>query len=99
MDYALKRLKTFKYVPMWYFTREGLYKAVRTMCQPNEKNEMLAIVQALKGNITVQAAITLAVSNNAKLDHQLSYGEYTVAQKTVQMFAQFVLNAMCSNNH
>ncbi|KAG6329494.1 hypothetical protein ID866_9594 [Astraeus odoratus] len=74
-DYALKRLETFKYVPMWYFTREDLWEAARTICWSDE-NETLAIMQAHKGNVTVRAVNSLAASKNAKLHHQLSYTEY-----------------------
>ncbi|KAG6330083.1 hypothetical protein ID866_9006 [Astraeus odoratus] len=75
VDYALKRLETFKFVPMWYFTREGLCEAARTVCQSDE-SKMLAITQASEGNLTMHAANSLTTLKNAKLDHQLTYGEY-----------------------
>ncbi|KAG6328030.1 hypothetical protein ID866_11059 [Astraeus odoratus] len=79
MDYALKRLETFKYVPMGYFTSKGLHEVVRMVCQPDE-SKTLAITQASEGNITFQAENSLTTSKNVKLDHQLAYGEYMFAK-------------------
>ncbi|KAG6327579.1 hypothetical protein ID866_11509 [Astraeus odoratus] len=64
---------------MWYFTREGLHKAVRTVHRSDE-SETLAITQASEGNITVCAANSLSASKNTKLDHQLDYGEFMFAK-------------------
>ncbi|KAG6330540.1 hypothetical protein ID866_8549 [Astraeus odoratus] len=77
--FNLTVLETFKYIPMWYFTREGLHEGARTVHWSDE-NETLAIMQAHEGNITVQAANSLTASKNAKLDHQLSYAEYMFAK-------------------
>ncbi|KAG6328729.1 hypothetical protein ID866_10361, partial [Astraeus odoratus] len=78
-DYALKRLETFKHVPLWYFTWEGLQEASQTVRQSDE-NKTLAITQAAEGNITVQAANSLHASKNAKLDHQLSFTDFMYAK-------------------
>jgi len=78
-DYALKRLESQKHVPLWYFTREGLREAARTVRRSDE-NETLAITQAAEGNVTVRAANSLTASKNAKLDHQLSYADFMFAK-------------------
>ncbi|KAG6330001.1 hypothetical protein ID866_9088 [Astraeus odoratus] len=78
-DYALKRIEAFKYVPMWYFTREGLQEAAQTV-RWSDENKMLAITQAAEGNVTIQAANSLHASKNVKLDHQLSFVDYMYAK-------------------
>jgi len=78
-DYAIKRLNDKKHVPLWYFTREGLREAARSVRHADE-NETLAITQAAEGNMTVRAANSLTASKNAKLDHCLIYAEYMFAK-------------------
>ncbi|KAG9311340.1 hypothetical protein JVU11DRAFT_8442 [Chiua virens] len=74
-DYAIKHIEAHKHVPMWYFTREGLREAARTVRQTDE-NDTLAITKAEEGQVTVRSAGSLSASKNAKLDHQLSYSEF-----------------------
>ncbi|KAL4077860.1 hypothetical protein J3A83DRAFT_4087655, partial [Scleroderma citrinum] len=74
-ELALKHLENFKFIHMWYFTRDGLHEAAKTV-QHSDKNKTLAITQAAKGNIAVRAVNSLIASKNAKLDHHLTYAEY-----------------------
>ena len=46
-DYAIKRLSDKKHIPLWYFTREGLQEAARSVRRADE-NETLAITQAIR---------------------------------------------------
>jgi len=78
-DYTIKRLSDKKHTPLWYFTREGLQEAARSVRRADE-NETLAITQAAEGNMTVRAANSLTASKNAKLDHCLTYAEYMFAK-------------------
>ena len=68
-----------KHVPLWYFTREGLREAARSVRRADE-NKTLAITQAAEGNMMVCAANLLTASKNAKLDHCLTYAEYMFAK-------------------
>ncbi|KAF8441025.1 hypothetical protein L210DRAFT_3667152 [Boletus edulis BED1] len=78
-DYAIKRIEARKHVPLWYFTREGLREAARTVRQADE-NDTLAVTKAEEGQVTVRSAGSLAASKNAKLDHQLTYNEFMYAK-------------------
>jgi hypothetical protein len=83
-DYAIKRLEARKHVPLWYFSREGLREAARTVRQSDE-NDTLAITKAEEGQVTVRSAGSLAASKNAKLDHQLSFSEFMYAKNLFLM--------------
>ena len=48
LDYVLKQLETFKYVPLWYFTREGLAEAATVIRIADEKTEPLTIPKKMK---------------------------------------------------
>ncbi|KAG6328970.1 hypothetical protein ID866_10118 [Astraeus odoratus] len=78
---------------MWYFTREGLCKAARTVHQSDE-SKTLAITQASEGNVTIHAENSLTTSKHAKLDHQLAYGEYMF---TKNHFLVTIKNARSGN--
>ena len=45
LDYTLKRLEAFKYVPLWYFTRKGLAEAATVIRIADEVNKPLAIAR------------------------------------------------------
>ena len=77
-DFVIKCIEAHKHVPMWYFTREGLREAARTVRQSDE-NDTLAVTKADKGQVTVRSAGSLAASKNAKLDHQLTYNKFMYA--------------------
>ncbi|KAG9314453.1 hypothetical protein JVU11DRAFT_5250 [Chiua virens] len=93
-DYAIKRIEARKHVPMWYFTREGLREAARTVRQTDE-NDTLAITKAEEGQVTVRSAGSLSASKNAKLDHQLSYSEFMYAKN---LFLTAIDNAKWGND-
>ncbi|KAI6144102.1 hypothetical protein BKA82DRAFT_3983537, partial [Pisolithus tinctorius] len=76
---AIKKIESFKFVHMWYFTREGLQEAAQTV-RCLEENDTLAITQAGKGNITLHTANSLTVSKNARLDHNLPFTDYMYAK-------------------
>ncbi|KAI6154952.1 hypothetical protein BKA82DRAFT_3968805 [Pisolithus tinctorius] len=78
-EYALKKIEAFKFVHMWYFTREGLQEAAQ-MVRRLEENDMLAITQAGEGNVTLRTANSLTASKNAKPDHGLTFAEYMYAK-------------------
>ncbi|KAI6141466.1 hypothetical protein BKA82DRAFT_3986279 [Pisolithus tinctorius] len=78
-EYAIKKIESFKFVHMWYFTREGLQEAARTV-RRLEENDTLAITQAGEGNVTLRAANSLTASKNARPDHNLSFAEYMYAK-------------------
>ncbi|KAI6147677.1 hypothetical protein BKA82DRAFT_151958, partial [Pisolithus tinctorius] len=74
-EYAIKKIEAFKFVHMWYFTREGLQEAV---CL--KENNTLAITQAGEGNVTLCTANSLTASRNARLDHNLTFANYMYAK-------------------
>ncbi|KAI6143002.1 hypothetical protein BKA82DRAFT_108626, partial [Pisolithus tinctorius] len=78
-EYALKKLEAFKFIHMWYFTREGLQEAAQTIRRLKE-NDMLAITQAGEGNVTLCTTNSLTASKNAKPDHGLTFAEYMYAK-------------------
>jgi len=92
-DYAIKRLSDKKHIPLWYFTWEGLQEAVWSV-QHADKNETLAITQAVEGNMMVHAANSLTTSKNAKLDRYLTYVEYMF---TKNHFLMAIENAKWGN--
>ena len=51
-DYAIKRIEVHKHVPMWYFSREGLCDAARSVRQADE-NDTLAMAKTDEGQVTV----------------------------------------------
>ncbi|KAI6138711.1 hypothetical protein BKA82DRAFT_3957366, partial [Pisolithus tinctorius] len=74
-EYAIKKIEAFKFIHMWYFTREGLQEATQTV-RHLEENDTLAITQAGEGNVTLCTANSLTASKNARPDHSLSFAEY-----------------------
>ena len=64
-----------KHVPMWYFSREGLHDAARSVRQADE-NDTLAVAKTDEGQVTMRSAASLVASKNAKLDHQLTYSKF-----------------------
>ena len=51
-DYAIKRIEARKHVPLWYFTREGLREAARTIRQSDD-NDTLAVTKSEEGQVSV----------------------------------------------
>ncbi|KAL4064092.1 hypothetical protein V8B97DRAFT_2011143 [Scleroderma yunnanense] len=93
-NYALKCLENFKFIHMWYFTRDSLCKAAKTVwCL--DKNETLAITQAAKGNVAVRTANSLITSKNVKLDHHLTFAKYMF---TKNHFLMAIENAKWGND-
>ncbi|KAL4064020.1 hypothetical protein J3A83DRAFT_4191420 [Scleroderma citrinum] len=87
-------LENFKFIHMWYFTRDSLCKAAKTVwCL--DKNETLAITQAVKGNVAVRTANSLITSKNVKLDHHLTYAKYMF---TKNHFLMAIENAKWGND-
>ncbi|KAI6146811.1 hypothetical protein BKA82DRAFT_159967, partial [Pisolithus tinctorius] len=78
-EYAIKKIEAFKFVHMWYFTREGLQEAVQ-MVRCLKENVTLAITQVGEGNVTLCTANSLTVSKNARLDHNLTFANYMYAK-------------------
>ncbi|KAI6146258.1 hypothetical protein BKA82DRAFT_3980990, partial [Pisolithus tinctorius] len=70
---AIKKIEAFKFIHMWYFTREGLQEAT-------QMNDTLVITQAGKGNVTLHTANSLTTSKNARPDHSLSFAKYMYAK-------------------
>ncbi|KAH0832249.1 hypothetical protein J3R83DRAFT_13223 [Lanmaoa asiatica] len=88
-NYAIRRIETRKYVPLWYFTREGLHEAAR-MIRRADDNNTLDLTQTAQGGIIARAANSLAASKNAKLDHQLAFSEFLFARN---LFLTAIQNA------
>ncbi|KIN93062.1 hypothetical protein M404DRAFT_91157, partial [Pisolithus tinctorius Marx 270] len=78
-EYALKKIEAFKFVHMWYFTREGLQEATQAVRQL-EENDTLTITQANEGNVMLCSANSPMASKNAKPDHGLTFAEYMYAK-------------------
>ncbi|KAH0839404.1 hypothetical protein J3R83DRAFT_122 [Lanmaoa asiatica] len=83
-DYAIRRIETRKYVPLWYFTREGLREAAHLIRRADD-NDTLDLTQTAQGSIIARAA-----SKNAKLDHQLAFSEFLFARN---LFLTAIQNA------
>ncbi|KIM60179.1 hypothetical protein SCLCIDRAFT_52513, partial [Scleroderma citrinum Foug A] len=81
--YALKRLETFKYVPLWYFTREGLAEAATVIRIADEKTEPLMITQEDEGSVTLKPAYIVGLSKNAKLNTLLSFTDFLFAKNVI----------------
>ncbi|KIN93705.1 hypothetical protein M404DRAFT_48533, partial [Pisolithus tinctorius Marx 270] len=77
-EYAIKKIEAFKFVHMWYFTREGLQEAAH--CHTPKENDTLAITQAGEGNVMLHTVNSLTASRNARLDHNLTFAEYMYAK-------------------
>ncbi|KAH0831851.1 hypothetical protein J3R83DRAFT_12702, partial [Lanmaoa asiatica] len=88
-DYAIRRIETCKYVPLWYFTREGLCEAAR-MIRRADNNDTLDLTQTVQGSIVACSANSLAASKNTKLDHQLAFSEFLF---TRNLFLTVIQNA------
>ncbi|KIN98929.1 hypothetical protein M404DRAFT_89825, partial [Pisolithus tinctorius Marx 270] len=86
-EYAIKKIEAFKFVHMWYFTREGLREAAQTVRQL-EENNTLVITQAGEGNVTLRSANSLTTSKNARPDHSLSFTNYMYAKNHFLMCIQ-----------
>ncbi|KIM60733.1 hypothetical protein SCLCIDRAFT_45074, partial [Scleroderma citrinum Foug A] len=78
-EYAIKRLEAFKYVPLWYFTLEGLTEAARVLCQDDAK-ESLALTQDTGTGLTLRPTLSISASKFAKYDHNLTFAEFLFAK-------------------
>ena len=78
-EYALKRLETFKYVPLWYFSLEGLTDAARTLRQSDAKDS-LALTQDTDSGLTLRPTIAVSASKRTKYDHDLTFPEFLFAK-------------------
>ncbi|KAI6154993.1 hypothetical protein BKA82DRAFT_107558, partial [Pisolithus tinctorius] len=78
-EYAIKKIEAFKFVHMWYFTREGLQEAACTV-RCLEENDTLVITQAGEGNVMLCMANSLTASRNARPYHNLTFTEYMYAK-------------------
>ncbi|KAL4065413.1 hypothetical protein J3A83DRAFT_470327 [Scleroderma citrinum] len=76
LNYALRCLEMFKYVPLWYFTREGLAEAASIIHIVDEKTEPLTIAQEDEGSVTLKPAHAVGLSKNARLDALLSFTDF-----------------------
>ena len=78
-EYAIKRLEAFKYVPLWYFTLEGLTEAARVLRQDDAK-ESLALTQDTGTGLTLRPTLSISASKFAKYDHNLTFTEFLFAK-------------------
>ncbi|KIO00953.1 hypothetical protein M404DRAFT_111406, partial [Pisolithus tinctorius Marx 270] len=78
-EYTIKQLETFKYVPLWYFTREGIEDATRLLRQDDAK-ESLALMREGEGSITLRPTLSVAASKQARYDHDLSFNDFLFAR-------------------
>ena len=80
LDYALKRLEAFKYVPLWYFTREGLAEAATMIRIADEVNEPLVIAREDEGMVTLKPVHAVGPFKNAKPDTTLLFNDLLFAK-------------------
>ncbi|KAI6156542.1 hypothetical protein BKA82DRAFT_3965370, partial [Pisolithus tinctorius] len=78
-EYTIKKIEAFKFIHMWYFTREGLQDAAQTV-RCLEENNTLTITQATEGNVTLCSANSLTTSKNARPDHSLTFTNHMYAK-------------------
>ena len=70
----------FKYVHLWYFTREGLEEAASVVRIADEVNEPLTIAREDEGTVTLKLVHTVGPSKNVKPDNNLSFSDFLFAK-------------------
>jgi len=78
-EYAIKCLETFKYVPLWYFTLEGLAEVARVLRQDDAK-ESLALTQETGTGLSLRPTLSISASKFAKYDHNLTFSKFLFAK-------------------
>ncbi|KIM64087.1 hypothetical protein SCLCIDRAFT_115771, partial [Scleroderma citrinum Foug A] len=78
-EYTIKHLKAFKYVPLWYFTLEGLTEAARVLHQDDAK-ESLALTQDIGTGLTLCPTLSISAFKFSKYDHNLTFTEFLFAK-------------------
>ena len=77
--YAIKRLEAFKYVPLWYFSLEGLADAARSLRQSDAKDSLM-LTQVADMGLALHPTITVAAFKQARFDHNLTFSEFLFAK-------------------
>ncbi|KAG6328620.1 hypothetical protein ID866_10469 [Astraeus odoratus] len=78
-EYAIKCLDAFKYVPLWYFTIEGLADVAKIMQQDDAK-ESLTLTQEAEGSLALRPTLSVTASKHARYDHNLSFTKFLYAK-------------------
>ena len=68
-QYALQKIAAFKYVKLWYLTKEGCFEATKqAWSQADDAFGLLATSEVL----TLRPVASVKASKNARVDHELS---------------------------
>jgi hypothetical protein len=75
-QYAIHRLKSFEYIPLWYFCQEGCRDATEDVAATG--SEALGLTKTVSGLAFLLAAVG-RLSKRALQDHELTWSQFDLA--------------------
>ncbi|KAF8817296.1 hypothetical protein BYT27DRAFT_7247519 [Phlegmacium glaucopus] len=86
-QYALRRIKDFEYVELWYFTPEGCTNAMQHQHTQNDDTFGLTKVDDM---VTLKSVSSLKASRNVIPDNELSFHQVSMAKNTfIQLITKY----------
>ena len=99
-QYAIRRIKDFEFVELWYFTSEG---CIDTLQHQHTQNDDTFGLSKMDGMVTLKSVLSLKALKNIVPDTELTFRQMSMAkntlipsmsryewtEKAIQVFAQF----------